>query len=316
MTDRLRFGVATILAVITSSFVAADGHSGRVHFLPTVPDPTAMTIDGLEDDWSWYHFDFVVPPDQIISVSGDHFGDGLNPAPDDFSAAYLVAWSPMPDNALWVFARCTDDTLRAAEGNVKDSWWRDDHLEIGVDSDHSGGEISGLSAETYDNGYRLQIHALFSRQFGLNVAGLDRFDFTQFDPFTYMDAAVLPAGANHLSSDVEYSFEMRLNLWDVYDPAGALNSRPHIFEPERVMHLGFTFWDTDADDIQGRSVWAQSGNQPSHWSEASLMSDYIPLLTANTEGYRSYDSLDDDSAVEHRTWALIKRRSQSQRMKE
>ena len=285
---------------------AAGAHSGRTNFIPTVPDPTGMTIDGFEDDWGWYPVDFVVTPDQIISLSGDHVGDGPNPNPDDFSAAYLVAWSPVPDNALWIFARCNDDTLRAAEGEVKSNWWRDDHLQVGIDSDHSGGEITGVSADTYDNGYRLDVHPLFTPQSGLNVVGQDGFDWTQLDPFSYFDTVVLPSDSNHLAAHVEYSFEMRLDLWDNYDPAGARNSRPHVFEPERALHLALTVWDTDGNDITRRSSWAQGGNQPDHWFDAGLMSDHVPLLTADITDYQAYAALERAAVVEHRTWGAIK----------
>ena len=306
MTEQIVAGLRLALCVIAVTVVVANTHSGMTNFIPTVPDPTAMTIDGNEEDWDWYDFDFMVTPDEMIALAGDHLGDGPNPVPDDFSVAYFVAWSPPPDNALWLFARCIDDTFRVAEGGIKDSWWRDDHLQLGIDSDHSGGEISGASSDTYDNGYRIEIHTLFTSQYGINVAGLDKSDWTQSDPYTYVETAVRPAGATHLSANVDYSYEVRLNLWDSYDLEGNQASAMHEFAPERAIHLAITFWDVDGNNVERRSIWAQQGNQPSHWTNASLMSDFIPLLTADIDEYEAYDPLLDRSVVEHETWGLIK----------
>ncbi len=307
---RLTYDIVTavrlLLTAILTIVATAQAHNGVTNFIPTVPDPTAMSIDGFEEDWDWYDFDFIVTPDRMVSVAGDHVGDGPNPAPDDFSAAYLIAWSPPPDNAIWFFARCTDDTLRVAEGRTKDSWWRDDHMEFGIDSDHSGGEITGASPDDFDNGYRVEIHSQFSTRYGINVAGIDKSDWTQADPFTYLHTEVLPDGAGHLSANVEYSYEVRLNLWDSYDLDGNRTSAMHDFALGRAIHLAVTFWDMDGDNLERRSVWAQEGNQPSHWSNASIMSDVVPVLTADVDGYEAYDPFLDRSAVEHATWGMIK----------
>ena len=42
-------GCALFLGLNTS----VTGHTNVEYFLPQVPDPSAITIDGNEDDWGW-----------------------------------------------------------------------------------------------------------------------------------------------------------------------------------------------------------------------------------------------------------------------
>ena len=50
---------ATLLLILAVAFTGtAFGHNGLTNFLPTVPDPLAINIDGVEDDWDWYDRDF------------------------------------------------------------------------------------------------------------------------------------------------------------------------------------------------------------------------------------------------------------------
>ena len=90
---------ATLLLILAVAFTGtAFGHNGLTNFLPTVPDPLAINIDGLEDDWDWYDRDFANT--DIISILGQKKGQGVNPAPDDFSMAWFMAWSPPPGQRL------------------------------------------------------------------------------------------------------------------------------------------------------------------------------------------------------------------------
>ena len=100
---------ATLLLILAVAFTGtAFGHNGLTNFLPTVPDPLAITIDGMEDDWGWFDREFANT--DIISIQGQKKGQGVNSAPDDFSMAWFMAWSPPPDNAFYFFARVKDDT--------------------------------------------------------------------------------------------------------------------------------------------------------------------------------------------------------------
>ena len=47
------------------------GHTNEEYFMPQVPDPGAITIDGNEDDWDWMEEDFKIGLDQTWdSVTG------------------------------------------------------------------------------------------------------------------------------------------------------------------------------------------------------------------------------------------------------
>ena len=163
-----RSHLALILVLAVSGVASA--HNGVTGFIPTIPDPNAMVIDGSEDDWAWIDPDFIIAPEDIEAQSGDGTGLGGNGIPDDWSASYRMGWSPPPDNSLYLFARVIDDTLGAAESEVKRNWWNDDSLEFNMDMDHSGGPMSWTSTEEVYNGYRINIHPLFDSQLGGTIA--------------------------------------------------------------------------------------------------------------------------------------------------
>ena len=72
---------------------AAFGHVEAEFFLPQVPDPSAMMIDGDEGDWDWLDRSFAMGPENFYDASGN---DGYTK--EDFDFALFMAWSQPPDN--------------------------------------------------------------------------------------------------------------------------------------------------------------------------------------------------------------------------
>ena len=59
--------LALILVLAVAGVALA--HNGVTGFIPTIPDPNAMVIDGSEDDWAWIDADFIIAPEQIEAQS-------------------------------------------------------------------------------------------------------------------------------------------------------------------------------------------------------------------------------------------------------
>ena len=135
----------------------ASAHMGKQVLLPMVTNPTAMVIDGVEDDWTWYDPSFATTlADMDTKGSGLGYGvnlPGVFVDPSDYDFTYRIAWSPPPDNQLYFFIRIQDNALDTALLDP-DDWWRQDFLHISIDADHSGGFVLGETAEEVSNGQR------------------------------------------------------------------------------------------------------------------------------------------------------------------
>jgi len=298
---RITLALVFTLGVASGAFA----HNGIFDFIPTVPDPNLMTIDGNDDDWGWIEADFIVTPDEIYDSHGQHKGAGADPAPEDFSVMIMYAWSPPPDNSIYLFSRGFDDTLRAGESEVKRNWWNDDTLQFDMDMDHTGGPMSWVSTEETRNGYRINMHPLFDEQLGGTISidyqepGFE--DWGALPPYAYTAATVLPKDATHMSANIEFTYEMRVaNPMVTYDILGPDVSTPHIFEADQVIHLKTTWHDGDAEANGQQSIWTRD---PDEWSAANgdFMYDYQVIATVDLDDYPEVGT-----SVESATWGRIK----------
>ena len=303
-----------ILAVALSG--TAFGHNGITNFLPTVPDPLAITIDGDDSDWGWYDRDFALT--DIQSVLGQRVDQGVNPAPEDFSMAWFQAWSPPPDNAYYFFTRVQDDTLRIGWGADKGNWWDDDNLNFMFDADHGGGPTTGNSEITdFENGYRYHISPAFVNEVGIHVGGLGgpgaNGDFQPWgiDPqYAQAAATVIPADFEHLEPNVEYTIELKAKVWDIYSIDGPESSVQHVFAPDQTLHILVQFEEGDEGDHGESDFWGQAGATYTALIDSDQSTDALTLLTEEID-----DSYPDSwsggggrrgTAVENKTWGRIK----------
>ena len=303
MSSRIYLALALSVAVACSAFA----HNGQTFVMPTFPDPTAFVLDGEEDDWGWLDTDtFAFLPEDIEGSiqqePTEHFGQGPNPDPEDFTATVFFAWSPPPDNALYVFARAQDDTLRSLED--KPDWWNDDILLLNLDFDHSGGEW--LSDPT--DGYRLVMTPIGSKTEGVQVQYDHPGDeWGGFPPYTWITTTVLPPGATHFSSDVEYTYEVRHHPMDIYDVDGFGQSDPHIFEAEEVVHLSFRFDDGDKIEHGEQDLWGPVGAGHKCDQSGPDCPDFIMVPTDMADPYISWEEGGAvPTAVKASTWGRIK----------
>ena len=124
-----RLTLLALVAVMAAS--AAFAHQAN-YFMPQIPNPDNMVIDGNDDDWGWIDPAFAINPDTLYEILGSEWP----PAKDDWDCILYVAWSSAPDNSLYYFSRVTDDSLGLFIENPQE-YWKDDSLEIIVDADHS-----------------------------------------------------------------------------------------------------------------------------------------------------------------------------------
>jgi hypothetical protein len=301
MNKRILLG--SILALAISS--AAWAHNGYEYFLPEVPNPAGMSIDGSEDDWGWYDLNYAFTGDQMIGNDG-------NPVPlDDINVAMFVGWSAPPDNRYYLFGRVQDDTLKVSEEDQK-LWWSDDVWTIAFDADHSGGPLRGDNLDENSNAqrYHMRILPLPGQPVAYN-SGLEYLDQPELgwgsdiyngEPTEWFEIAwtLEPAGAGNGSTDVSWTMEFRCALWDEYGLSPEESVR-HVFEPGQIIGVSHKVNDrgpipADAPEDTNpfrHNVYPEGGSG-AQMVDANQMHDF---LTIPHEGA---------TAVESGSWGRIK----------
>ena len=293
--------LVSVLALVMSSTTWA--HNGYEYFLPEVPNPAAMSIDGVEDDWGWYDLNLAFTGDQMIGNDGE-------PVPlDDINVAMFVGWSSPPDNRYYLFGRVQDDTLKVAEEDPK-LWWSDDVWTIAFDADHSGGPLRGDNLDENANAQRfhMRILPLPGQPVAYN-SGLEYIDQPELgwgsdiyngEPTEWFEIAwtLEPAGAGNGSTDVSWTMEFRCALWDNYG-LNAEESVRHVFEPGQIIGVSHKVNDRgpppDADSRPFRHNVYPKGGSGAQMVDADQMHDF---LTIPAEG--------GSTAVESGSWGRIK----------
>ena len=284
---------ALLLLYATSAFA----HQGTF-FMPQIPDPDAMVIDGEDDDWGWIDPGFAITPDNLFDVYG-----GPWPLPkDDFDVVAYTAWSSPPDNRLWYFARVTDDSLGLFNDDPQ-SWWKDDSLEIIVDADHS--------SENF-----LETEQTTGQQYGIRVrpapgsAPVHIFNVPQEsilwstrEPYFTFRWTLDPPDAESLKqpagTTVTYTYEVAQDTWDYHDKNGPGASTLHIFAADQVFGLTYQFDDAENPEA-GASV--QGGTSPldGAWQDNSIGTDFVTVATEGATGGTRATAVNSDS------WGRIK----------
>lgn len=280
------------LALVCGLSAMAVAHVGVTTYMPNVPDPAAMVIDGNDDDWGWYDPAFAVTKAEMWDeVSGAEIPAG------DFDVAYELAWSAPPDNMLYFFARVIDNQLRVAEATTG-SWWKDDMLCLSFDADHSGGTFLGSELDHILNGQRMYMRVLplpedanpFNSM--LEYGDFPQVTWSSHEPWFYTAWALLPATATSGSTDVTYTYEFKAALWDRHDYNAPEASIRHIFTPDRGLHIGIQFWDSDGE-VTPSHHQKLKGIGTDINQNGDVMPDVVPLMTGPT-------------VVEQSSWGRIK----------
>ena len=302
------------LALSAPSF----GHTGLEFFLPEVPDPDAMTMDGDDSDWGWYDNDFALstPP------GGDDFyspQEGIVIDPEDYSATARFAYSRPPDNRLYFFYNIIDDSLRRQEPDLR-RIWHDDWTQLNFDNDHSGGPGLGANLDESSNHQRYHLRMLpgpdnvtaFNSQ--IEVLGDEALGWSQdvdFDGnFTGIwDLAwtLNPPDANHGTLDYEATWEGRFQTYDTHGLSEAASSR-HVYEAGQVTHIGPMIYDCDTNPsdyifwLKDRFTGEENGG--GYDVDGDNFPDWTLLECENCPN--AGGSGGGTTAVESSSWGLIK----------
>lgn len=287
------------LALTLSS--AALAHVGITVYIPQVPDPAAMKMDGKDDDWGWIDPSFIMTTADMFTAGGEVIQKS------DYDVASQSAWSSQPDNRFYFFIRVQDDTLRRREDDPKRSW-NDDCIQITFDPDHSGGDFLGENLDQVHNATRFHMRGLpkpgeeviynsMMEYIDLPSLGwtMDMFE----GKATGKDAievgwTLLPAGSADLSTNVTYTIEAAFALYDLYAPTQA-ESKRHVFTGDQVIHVGVRPLDADGGDTGAKHQLYPLGSSTGQDQKGDQMPDYYML--PGEEG---------GTAVESVSWGRIK----------
>ena len=269
------------------------------YFVPQVPNPDNMVIDGNDDDWGWIDPAFGINPDLMFEILGSPW-----PVPkDDWDCILYTAWSSAPDNSFYYFARVTDDSLGLFVENPQE-YWKDDSLEIITDADHSSenfNETEQTSGQQY--GIRIKPAAGQPDTWIFNVPQ-ESILWSTREPWMVYEWTIDPPDAETLQqpagTTVTYTYEVKQKLYTFHDKAGVDGSTEHIFAPDQTLGITFQFDETENPEV-GREM--QPGTTPVNgaFQDNSNGSDFITVpcdgeCTGGTGG----------TAVEDQSWGQIK----------
>lgn len=288
-----------LLALAAAGLVAsaASAHQAT-YFMPQVPNPDAMVIDGNDDDWGWIDPAFAITPDLMFEILGNPW-----PVPkDDWDCVLYTAWSSSPDNSLYYFARVTDDSLGLFVENPQE-YWKDDSVEIITDADHSSenfNETEMTSGQQY--GVRIKPAAGQPDTWIFNVPQ-ESILWSTNEPYMVYEWTIDPPDAESLQqpagTTVTYTYEVKQKIYTFHDKAGPEGSTEHIFGPDQTLGITFQFDETENPEL-GREL--QPGTTPVNgaFQDNSNGSDFITVPTEGATGGTG------STAVEDQSWGQIK----------
>ncbi|MBT6145158.1 MAG: hypothetical protein HN712_19390 [Gemmatimonadetes bacterium] len=281
--------VAVLLAGISAPAVAFENCNGIGYFALQVPNPGSMNPDGNAADWAWFDPDFIVGNDQLCDV----VGSGEFPSRADLDIAHHVAWSPEPDNRLYVFTRVVDDTLNNDVTEPNDGW-NDDDLELILDPDHG---VWNEAPDALRTGHQ-QWTFHYARPGGYAIASFLRWNQPAEMQWGVEQGAVegvvvaSPAGATHLSTDVTLNYEVRMEAFDPYMPDGRDASVQWNFQAGQTIGMSLSLNEADGEG-RTHQVTTHVDNGGAHSSE--FTSEFTLLSSGEFA-----------TAVEASSWGAVK----------
>jgi hypothetical protein len=279
--------MAVVLIVWAGSSLANENANGIGYFALQVPDPGAMVVDGLDDDWGWFDPAYVIGPDQMSATVG-----GTVPDKSDWDCAIMVGWTPEPDNRLYVFVRVMDDMLNIDETDMNAAW-KDDDMEIPLDVDHSNtfhgpADGGGTRTDMQQLGFHIDTPGGYPQCANLRHLQIPEMQWPVADGLIEAVAHVAPK-REHGAVDVTIGYEIRMQAWDYLSPDGEAASTRHVFVADQV--LGMSVTAGDADDA-GRTHQISTHPTEGGAHDSDLMSEFTLLA--------------GDVAVQASSWGAVK----------
>ena len=280
--------VTLALALLASGAMAYENANGVGYFALQVPNPAAITVDGLGGDWGWFDPDFIVTTDQMSNTLG-------NPIPpkSDIDAAIHIGWTPEPDNRLYAFVRVVDDTLNCDETNM-DNGWNDDNLELILDPDHAGGwheEAAALRTGLQQWTFSVSAPGGYPQIAWLRFQQPPEMQWAINEGLVEAAVNVQPELAT-IVPDVVVGYEVRMACFDPYMPDGLDASTRWLLEAGQTIGLSVTL---DEADAAGRTDQLSTHIQEAGAHDSDFTSEFFLL------GVGDYAT-----AVEATTWSGVK----------
>jgi hypothetical protein len=280
--------VVLALGLFASGALAYENANGIGYFALQVPNPAAITVDGLGNDWAWFDPDFIVGSDQMSNTLG-------NPIPDksDIDIAIHIGWTPEPDNRLYAFVKVVDDTLNCDETNM-DNGWNDDNLELILDPDHAGGWHEEAGAlRTGHQQWTFSVSA---------PGGYPQIAWLRFQQppemqwaidYQLVEAAVdVKPQLATIVPDATVGYEVRMACFDPYMPDGPGASTRWTFMAGQTIGLSVTL---DEADAAGRTDQLSTHIQEAGAHDSDFTSEFTLLAVGEYA-----------TAVEASSWGAVK----------
>ena len=272
------------------SSLANESSNGVGYFALQIPDPGAITVDGLDGDWGWFDPAYVIGPDQMACTL-----TGVMPDKSDWDCAIKAGWAPAPDDRLYVFVRIVDDQLNCDE-SAMDAGWKDDGMEIILDVDHSNtfhgpADGGGTRTDMQQWTFHVSTPGAYPQCAYMRYNQIPEMQWSISEGLVEATTHVDPK-AEHLATDVTVGYEIRMPAWDFYSPDGADASTPHVFEAGQVLGMSITF--NEADDA-GRTNQLSTHPTEAGAHDADFMSEFTLL------GIGEYET-----AVQASSWGAVK----------
>jgi hypothetical protein len=287
MQRRLVLLAVLVLALATGA-MAYENANGVGYYALQVPNPAAITVDGLDGDWGWFDPDFIVGTDQMAET----LGAGM-PAKDDIDIAIMVGWTPEPDNRLYAFVRVVDDTLNVDETNM-DNGWNDDNLELILDPDHAGGwheEAGALRTSHQQWTFSVAAPGGYPQIAWLRFQQPPEMQWAINEGLVEAAVDVQPELAT-MVPDVTVGYEVRMAAFDLYMPDGLAASTRHVFTAGQTIGLSVTVEEADTG---GRSHQISTHVLEAGAHDSDFTSEYTMLAIG-----------DYTTAVEGSSWGAVK----------
>ena len=278
------------LIVWAGSTLANENSNGVGYFALQVPDPGAMVLDGLGDDWGWFDPAYIIGPDQMSATVG-----GTVPDKSDWDCAIMVGWTPEPDNRLYVFTRVVDDTLNIDETDMNNAW-KDDDMEIPLDVDHSNtfhgpADGGGTRTDMQQLGFHIATPGGYPQCANLRHLQIPEMQWPVAEGMIEGVTHVVPK-AEHLATNVTVGTEVRMAAYDFLSPNGADASTRHVFVAGQVLGMSVTFGEADG---AGRSHQISTHPTEGGAHDSDLMSEFTLLAIGEYE-----------TAVQASSWGAVK----------
>lgn len=264
---RLLFSVTLVLFGSAFSDVCRADRSSAVLMAFQWPLGYEPTVDGDLQEWEIVPEEYIVRTDSGNPMSS-HFGDfydilhEMSAPPLDTTDFHIpwgvVGWSDT-QNLLYVAIRVIDDEHYADESS-----WQDDHVDVLIDADHSGGQFEFFSDVTPEE--KRNLNNAQATRYGIAVPpSPGESPISTSNAGTWM---LNPLYANvawritsSLGEGVAITYEFSLMPFDWLDWQGVELSQSHDLEEGEVIGFNLYLQDLDTGEVRGRGFSLKNASQ-------------------------------------------------------